>query len=321
MLKPAYRPILWLATVLCLALPQPAGCLDSPSASWPAYWRELRSPSYLWPDDGAIYYSLETKGGSKVHLVVVDMKTGKWRLVPAINEHTAPTSDTAIKNKASAAVNAGYFNLTDGASASYVLIGGKVVADPRTNKALIENPKLAPHLEAIFNRSEVRILSNEHGWQSVQIAAHNDPVPFGLKLEHSVQGGPRLLPALRDKEEAFVRTDLDGKATDSIGSRKPAARTAFGITPDGFAMLVCVSGNGQENRSTGVTLLELAELLKTLGCSEAINLDGGASSTMFVRLKSAGPAGVADMTQGQVVCGKTPETKVKSVLLLQKAVP
>lgn len=44
--------------------------------------------------------------------------------------------------------------------------------------------------------------------------------------------------------------------------------------------------------------------MKGLGCTEAINLDGGASTTMF--------AGTT------TVCGKKPETRVKSILLLEQ---
>jgi hypothetical protein len=293
--------------------------VDTPSTAGPIYWRELRSPSYLWPGDGAIYYTLDTANGSKAHLVVIDLKRGKWNLKPAVNDPTAATSETANKFQASAAVNGGYFNLSDGASASYVVIDGKEVANPRINKALTENPKLATYLEHIFNRSEIRILVDESGSQAVRIMQHNDPVPQGLRLLHSLQAGPQLLPTVRDREEAFVRIELDGKEADSIGARRQAARTAFGITDDGYAMMLCVAPNNQDGESHGVTLVQLAELLKNLGCAQAINLDGGASTTMFVRLRTAAADSPLAVTPPAVVCGRTPETKVKSVLLLQKA--
>jgi len=295
--------------------------IEAPSTAGPIYWRELPSPTYLWPGDGAIYYTLDTPNGSKAHLVVIDLKQGKWSLKPAINDPTAATSDTAGRFKASAAVNGGYFNLSDGLSTSYVVIDGKEVANPRINKALIENPKLQPYLEHIFNRSEIRILVNENGSQTVRIVPHNDPVPQGMRLLHSLQAGPQLLPTIGDREEAFVRTDPDGKEADSIGARRQAARTAFGITDEGYAMMLCVTPNNQDGEIHGVTLVELADLLKSLGCSQAINLDGGASTTMFVRERTAASDSPLAVTPGRAVCGRTPETKVKSVLLLQKATP
>lgn len=305
-------------SIAALALPVPASlAVDSPGAASPMNWRELNSPLYLWPADGAIYYSLKAKNGSKVHLVVADMKHGKWVLRPALNEPSAATSETAKRLQASAAVNGGFFNLSDGESTSFVVIDGTEVANPRTNKALTDNPKLAPYLETIFNRSEMRILKDKHGSQVIQISHHNDPVPQDMLLVHSLQGGPQLIPRLSDREEAFVRKEPDGKEVDSITAHGPAPRTAFGITSDGYAMLVCVSGASQESGSPGLTLSELAQLLMSLGCSQALNLDGGASSSMFVRLQAAGaPTG---LTPEQTVCAKRPETRVKSILMLQRA--
>jgi len=308
---------LFVATVSS-ALPSTLA-VDTPATAAPIYWRELPSPAYLWPGDGAIYYTLTTANGSIAHLIVIDLKHGKWVLKPAVNDPTTATADTANKFKSSAAVNGGYFNLSDGASASYVVIDGKEVANPRVNKALIENPKLQSYLEQIFNRSEIRMFVDESGSQVVRIMQHNDPVPQGLRLLHSLQAGPQLLPTLRDREEAFVRVEPDGKEVDSIGARRQAARTAFGITSEGYAMMLCVTPTNQDSDSHGLTLVELSDLLKNLGCSEAINLDGGASTTMFVRLQTAAPDNPSEVTSGRVVCGRTPETKVKSVFLLQKA--
>src|SRR5262249_22260338 len=143
----------------------------------------------------------------------------------------------------------------------------------------------------------------------------------GLRLLNSLQAGPQLLPTLRDREEAFVRVEPDGKESDSIGARRQAARTAFGITAEGYAMMLSATPTNQDSDSHGLTLVELSELLKNLGCTEAINLDGGASTTMFVRLRTAASDSPIEATSGRVVCGRTPETKVKSVLLLQKAAP
>jgi hypothetical protein len=296
-----------------------AARLSAPKVAPLQTWRELRAPHHIWPYGDAIYYSFKLDDGSNGHLVVVNMKTGKWEFRPALADATtAPTSEIAIKNTASAAVNGGYFNLKDaGQSTSFVTVDGAMVADPRANKLLTENPKLIPYLPQIYNRTEVRFLKNGRGKSLIQIAKHNDPLPAGATLVHSLQGGPRLLPSITASEEAFVRTDPEG-TTDAINTRKPAARTAFGITPDGYAMLLTVSGKGQDPESSGVSLSQLAEALKKLGCTEAVNFDGGASTTMFVRLGTPGtPASSKDAPPpGAVVCGKNPETRVKSVLLL-----
>lgn len=320
-----YMRVIILFYFLSMALLFPsaqAAHLSTSDTAPHGHWSNLARPHYIAPNKGAIYYGFDLPNGSHANLVVVDMRTGNWIIRPALaSPTTAPTSTIALRENASAATNGGYFNLKDGGlSASYVVINGTVVADPHDNKLLIENPKLKPHLPQILNRSEVRFLTDKKGKWHIQIVRHDTPVPSDLKLVHSLQAGPQLLPMVDAVDEAFIRINPDGTDMDSINVRKEAARTAFGITNDGYAMMLCVAGHGQNPESSGITLSELASLMRKLGCVQALNLDGGASTTMWVRLSSTGvaPDGSAP---GATVCGKNPETLVKSILMLEPAMP
>lgn len=270
----------------------------------------------LYPRDGARFYTREMSNGSKAYVIEIE-KNSQWQFKVAVGEKTEPTSHMAEKSGAGAGVNAGYFNMTDGVSASYITIDGKQVADPHLNRALVENPRLKPHLEKIYDRTEVRFYLDKKGNKTTAIVSHNAPVPQGLTLAQSIQAGPRLVPEMTARQEAFLRTEPDGKETDSIGVLRPAARTAFGTSADGRAFMVTVADKGQDPESSGVTLEQLAAFMKELGCTAAINFDGGASSTMYARLCQPGHCD-ADQSPppGQVLCGKTPETLVKSALLL-----
>jgi len=255
-------------------------------------------------------FSLEN--GNKCSLIVVP---SRLRVAPALaslpncTSKTAPTSKIVQSSKARFGVNGGYFNLSNGESTSYVALNGVVCADPTKNLALTENPKLKPFLTQIFNRSEIRFLQAGDKLPSVQIATHNEPLPPGRVLEASLQGGPRLLPELTAEQEAFVRTEADGKRVDSIGVGRTAARTAVGLTKDGYILIVAVAGKGQDEFSSGLTLADLAKLLKNLGAVEAVNLDGGTSTTMIQCSKK-------DNSQWQMLIGRTPETRVRSALLV-----
>jgi hypothetical protein len=275
-------------------------------------WRELANPTTLEPVNGANYYEFQLPNGSSAHLVVAYIKGNKWRVRPFISEKTSQTSTVGQAQSASAAINGGYFNLSDGMSASYVSIEGKLKADPRENHALMNNSKLQSFLPQILNRSEIRILKKNQKElkYDISIARHNDPLPPKTELVDALQAGPRLLPTLDDEDEAFLRKQSDGTIADSIGCKKAAARTAFGITADGYIMFLTIADKAHDKESTGVTLAQLAELLKHLGCREAIKLDGGSSTSMYVKL--SGDSG----GQGKVVCAKSPETMVKTVLLL-----
>jgi hypothetical protein len=64
-----------------------------------------------------------------------------------------------------------------------------------------------------------------------------------------------------------------------VESRHP--RTMIGTTADGIIWLVVVDGR-QPQLSSGMTLVELRELARHLRLTNALNLDGGGSTTMWV---------------------------------------
>ena len=77
----------------------------------------------------------------------------------------------------------------------------------------------------------------------------------------------------------------DGKfeqmSTTSNHHIKPHPRTAIGITEDGRILLVTVDGRF-EGKAIGMSTELLQELMYILGAHEALNLDGGGSTTMWI---------------------------------------
>lgn len=92
-------------------------------------------------------------------------------------------------------------------------------------------------------------------------------------VKEAVGGGPRLVK----DGKAFVTYDYE-RFDRSYNNRHP--RTAIGVTASGDAVLCVVDGRSSISR--GVTLDELAAIMVRLGCKEAINLDGGGSSTFYL---------------------------------------
>lgn len=58
-----------------------------------------------------------------------------------------------------------------------------------------------------------------------------------------------------------------------------APRTAFGVTAEGKLVFYTVDGR-QSGYSNGMTLTALAKRMQSLGCTDAVNLDGGGSTVM-----------------------------------------
>ncbi|MCR4804364.1 MAG: phosphodiester glycosidase family protein [Clostridia bacterium] len=75
----------------------------------------------------------------------------------------------------------------------------------------------------------------------------------------------------------------DGDIRTGLDSSSRAPRTAAGVKRDGSFILYTVDGR-QSGYSMGFTLAELAARMKALGCVQAVNLDGGASTQLFAQL-------------------------------------
>lgn len=97
-------------------------------------------------------------------------------------------------------------------------------------------------------------------------------MPEWNNVNHIISGGPYLVK----NSEVFV--DMTEQNLASIGGRNP--RSAVGYTADNHLIIVTV--DGREKASVGMTLNELANFMKSIGCFNAMNLDGGGSTVLYV---------------------------------------
>ena len=108
---------------------------------------------------------------------------------------------------------------------------------------------------------------------NVIISTTTLPAMRGVRT--AISGGPVLLRAGRRLR--LEGGDSESYQASSMFERHP--RSAVGWNGDYF-FLVAVDGRHRRH-SVGMTLGELASFLLELGCQEAINLDGGGSSTLW----------------------------------------
>ncbi|OBX25366.1 phosphodiester glycosidase family protein [Gelidibacter algens] len=175
------------------------------------------------------------------------------------------TAETYQKNNAIFAINGGYF--ASNSSVSLIIEDGEVVSKGTHNTPRgafgLKNGKPevtwttpAPDGDFAFKFN----VSNDDGSSEKWLASQ------------AVGGGPVLLK----NGEIQVNTTAEGFAKDHT-ARHP--RTAIGYRDDHTIVILVV--DGRQEASVGTTLIELAEIMQSLGTIAAVNLDGGGSSTMI----------------------------------------
>lgn len=99
------------------------------------------------------------------------------------------------------------------------------------------------------------------------------------KMQTAIGGGPVLLQngniRITNEEERMF-------TGNAINDKHP--RTCMGYTNDGRLIIMVIQGRSP-GIAEGATLQQSAQLLKDIGCVEALNLDGGGSSCMLINGK------------------------------------
>ena len=213
-----------------------------------------------------------------IYTIKIDTNVLKGELKPYYVSQLATNKEVYENLRVRLVINAGFFDPKNQQTVSYLMLDGKMVLDPHNNKNLMENKYLKPYLDKILNRSEFRILkSNEDGTLKYDIAPHNDTIPEGYTLLHSIQGGPALVPSLRLEEEFFVLTDKEGKIiSQSASSLTKHPRTLLGIKNNNVYFIIAT-------KEHPISLPEASDMLKNAGFEKAMAFDGGGSVSVDFR--------------------------------------
>ena len=204
-------------------------------------------------------------GPLTVDVLEVDLKDPAISVRPVLaGKEGAPglarVSELVAREGAIAGVN-GVFYAADGTPLGLVITDGQMKAPPVLNRT------------ALGITSDGTVLID-----NVSMDERGNLVPDWrtLGVVHAIGGGPRLV---KDGKVHITSGEERFKADVAVGR---APRTAAGVPSDGKLLLVAVTGR-QAYHSIGVTLEELANLMIELGAKDAMNLDGGGSSTLVVR--------------------------------------
>ena len=164
---------------------------------------------------------------------------------------TAKTSETAADNNAILAINGDYYGAN---STGYVIRNGVVYRD--TVRENSSNGDLA-----IYKDGSFKII-------------YEDQISADQLVKDGVVNLLAFGPALVENGEIAVGTNEEvGQAMASN------PRTAIGIIDENHYIIVV--SDGRTSESKGLSLYQMAEVMKSYGVKTAYNLDGGGSSTLY----------------------------------------
>ena len=181
----------------------------------------------------------------------------------------------------------------------YTAAGGEVVPPPRYSCAVRLQPKTRMHWgrndiglwrryviaqkrcgeERLALRGGIVLAAAEDskGAEKIKLARRGQTVDMGWSVGWAgvmdVLGGS---PVMMDEGQVIIEP-----CDAYVCKRHP--RTGVGVTAGGDILLV--TADGRQEGSNGLTIVQFAFLMKWLGAMEAINLDGGGSTTMVLKDK------------------------------------
>jgi exopolysaccharide biosynthesis protein len=208
--------------------------------------------------------------------VTTDLAAIQPRIVTPADTTTnrASTLDIAADNNACIAVNGGYFTMNETPARHVGLLWlADTLHTPATS--LTGRPGATRPARGAIGFTAAGLgdvtWASEDGQTLVQFDnEHTGP----WHVTSALGAGPVILRS----GEISVSATEEGFANTSIPATHP--RTAAGVTRDGRLILMVV--DGRQDASRGADVVELADLMRSAGAVDALNLDGGGSSTLIV---------------------------------------
>ncbi|MBV6510737.1 MAG: hypothetical protein FMNOHCHN_00214 [Ignavibacteriaceae bacterium] len=250
---------------------------------------------YSLPGNVKIYKGVRSSPALQCWYIEVDLKKPGAVVKPYFNP-AGREGITAFSNRFStiAAINGGYFDVTTGASYSALVNPDMLLA--RNIASVVRDSRTYYLTRGFWSIEETRDMAVDwiyhFGTRVIDIYrftnplnnAQGTPVPAPSPLNGSamyeikagIGGGPVLIKngqiRVTYTEEVFWGSGV------GLTNRDP--RSAIGYTEDKRVILFVA--DGRQTISEGLSLNELAAVMQSLGCREALNLDGGGSSQMAV---------------------------------------
>ncbi len=199
-------------------------------------------------------------------------------------------SKQAEMANALAAVNAGFFNMKDGGSVTYIRSRG-VIAEKDTANRWARNENMTGSV--LVDKSNIVYINKSYP---------NSWYDMHPEYPEVLVTGPLLI---KNKEKAIL------PLTPLVLKRHP--RTAIGKRGNHWVIILTL--DGRTDQALGMTLAELTDFMSVLKCKDAVNLDGGGSTTMWISGK--GENGVVNMPSDNKKFDHKGERAVSDILIIR----
>ena len=263
--------ILLFIGLFCTTLSGQNETIDSLSDT--IHFKQIRSDTLF--ESNQIISLLSLRNGSNVYETKFDHSPTNLR----------PTSDFGRNNQAIAAINGSFYDMDKGGSVTYFEISDTVISKSKSVKNKWGKPN---------NLINGAIIIDVNNKITIEFAKAEQVYEASKKEAAVLVTGPMLLlnSALTEMPDSkFVK------------NRHP--RTCLCTTSED---IILITIDGRQKNAAGMNLYEVQQFLKSINCINAVNLDGGGSTTMWMKGK-----GVVNSPSD-----KSGERSVSNVLLILK---
>lgn len=255
-------------------------------------WQPSAAHNATLPEGARVYQTTDSLSGRPFRAFYLEIapKAKDLRLtVEAFpgKRYTPIQYDSILGPGALAIMNTTFFSFKDNSNLNIVVKDGKVLAvNPQpapnatskhyvTRGAFGIDRKGRPDIAWVYNLGEKK---TPYAYDAPADGAEpTKRTPTGAhrwKVRQAVGGGPVLV----QNGQPFITTAQEGMGK-SIAALHP--RSAIGYRADGSILLLVIEGRNK-GVAEGANFEEMAKIFTDLHCVEALNLDGGGSSALYV---------------------------------------
>lgn len=200
---------------------------------------------------------------------VITLSSSEFRAKPVLPPSVTEVSKVGSEYGADFAINGCYWVVSTGKANSYIKIDGEILYSSAS--------------QAQYPRVNGLLCMYDHGIEIVQSYDYPDYPGLTEYCDNIIACGPVLIDDGKCVSYKHITESTDAGIQDKIPFfvlRHP--RTIIGRNDNGEIYLIVVDGRAEGN-AEGMSIEEITKLSRWLGLTDAMNLDGGGSSTLWSR--------------------------------------